>query len=122
MLARPTITSALAESDGRWRASVSVPVDEDEPVFSGHYPDFPIFPGICVVDCAIGGALLAAPRPGLALSAIDSARFVGAVYPGDRLDIDLAWHADGAEWTCTASAVTARGKAASVRLRFEVAT
>jgi 3-hydroxyacyl-[acyl-carrier-protein] dehydratase len=119
--ARPRLTSAPAESDGCVRAAVSLPVDEDEWVFAGHYPDFPIFPGVCVVDCAVSGALMTAPRPGLALSGIDSARFSGAVYPGDRLDIDLAWRPDGPEWTCTATATTGRGKAASVRLRFGVA-
>ncbi|WP_329618539.1 3-hydroxyacyl-ACP dehydratase FabZ family protein [Streptomyces sp. S465] len=114
--ARMTVTGAL--EDGR--ATARVAVDASEPVFAGHYPDFPIFPGVCVVECAHRAALSTAPEP-VALAAVDSARFSGAVYPGDVIDLRLTWRRRGDGWRCSASASTARGEAASVRLRYRPA-
>jgi 3-hydroxyacyl-[acyl-carrier-protein] dehydratase len=106
--------------DDRWTAATSVWITHEEPVFAGHYPEFPIFPGVCIVDCVIGGALAAAPPDAgrLGLEAVESARFVGAVYPDDRLDISLDWRRKDGSWRCAATASTERGDAASVRLTF----
>jgi 3-hydroxyacyl-[acyl-carrier-protein] dehydratase len=94
----------------------------DEPVFAGHYPDFPIFPGVCVLECVRRAALDADPAvaPGV-LAAVESARFAGAVYPGDTLHLALTWQRAGTAWRCKATATTSRGPAARVRLRFEPA-
>ncbi|WP_326829905.1 hypothetical protein OIE13_09870 [Streptosporangium sp. NBC_01810] len=40
---------------------VAITISPDEPVFAGHYPGFPIFPGMCVVEVVHRGALLTAP-------------------------------------------------------------
>ncbi|WP_338058300.1 hypothetical protein [Streptomyces antioxidans] len=111
-----TVTSPLLDGS----AEARVAVDAAEPVFAGHYPDFPIFPGVCVVECAHRAALSAAPEL-VGLAAVDSARFSGAVYPGDVIDIRLTWRRRGDGWRCSASAATARGVAASVRLRYRPA-
>ena len=42
-------------------ARAEVRIDPSEPVFAGHYPDFPIFPGVCVVECVHRSALATAP-------------------------------------------------------------
>ncbi|WP_432037678.1 3-hydroxyacyl-ACP dehydratase FabZ family protein [Streptomyces cucumeris] len=102
------------------KAVARVDIDAAEPVFAGHYPDFPIFPGVCVVECAHRAALATAPEP-VALAAVDSARFGGAVHPGDTLDLKLTWRRRDDGWRCAATAVTPRGDAASVRLRYRPA-
>src|SRR5207302_10893492 len=73
-------------------ALTEVRIDETEPVFEGHYPEFPIFPGVCIVDCVYRAVLAVAERAGLdrpRLVAVESTRFLGAVYPGDLLSMEL---------------------------------
>jgi 3-hydroxyacyl-[acyl-carrier-protein] dehydratase len=101
------------------QARTEVPIAASEPVFEGHYPDFPIFPGVCVVECVHRSALATAPAgTALTLASLDSARFVGAVFGGDVLGIDIAWTALDDGWKCDAVASTDRGVAAKVRLRY----
>ncbi|ORT59084.1 hypothetical protein [Streptomyces sp. CB03238] len=99
----------------------TVRVDADEQVFPGHYPGFPIFPGVCVVEQVRRSAVATAPAPGgrVTLAAIESTRFLSPVFPGDRLTVDLTWRRRGTHWRCDAVASTGRGRAATVRLRFD---
>jgi 3-hydroxyacyl-[acyl-carrier-protein] dehydratase len=98
-------------------AEAAMDVDPTEPVFAGHYPHYPIFPGVCVVDSVHRGALATAPTA-VALASVESARFLGAVFPGDVLRMDLTWKRDGDDWLCGGKANTGRGTAASVKLRY----
>ncbi|MEV4434148.1 hypothetical protein [Streptomyces sp. NPDC049555] len=109
----------LARTEDGLASSARAEIGPDEPVFAGHYPDFPIFPGVCVLECVQRAATdgPAAPAAG-DLAAVESARFAGAVYPGDTLALDLAWRRTPAGLVCRATATTERGRAASVRLRF----
>ncbi|KOG79350.1 MULTISPECIES: 3-hydroxyacyl-ACP dehydratase FabZ family protein [Streptomyces] len=100
------------------RAATRVTVEAGEQVFPGHYPGFPIFPGVCVVEHIHLSALATAPEPGLRMEAIESTRFLSPVFPGDRLAIDLVWERKGEKWRCKAVAATPRGDSAKVRLRF----
>src|SRR5467141_1378459 len=73
----------------------------NEPFFAGHFPDFPIMPGVLVVEAMAqaGGVLLlsAIPDPESKLvvfTGIERARFRRPVTPGDqlRLEVDVtAW-------------------------------
>jgi 3-hydroxyacyl-[acyl-carrier-protein] dehydratase len=101
-------------------ATAVVPVLADEPVLAGHYPGFPVLPGVCVVECVHRAALAAPPdeRTDLQLAAIDSARFLGPVFAGDELVIELVWSAGAGEWSCQAEVGTARGRSARLRLRY----
>jgi 3-hydroxyacyl-[acyl-carrier-protein] dehydratase len=109
-----------ARSDEGLPTAARVEIGADEPVFAGHYPHFPIFPGVCVLECAQRAATDgdAAPAPG-DLAAVESARFAGAVQPGDVLDLTLKWRRTDTGLRCDATATTERGKAATVRLRYE---
>ncbi|MFI5983571.1 3-hydroxyacyl-ACP dehydratase FabZ family protein [Streptomyces sp. NPDC051555] len=109
-----------ARTEDGLAATARVEIRADEPVFAGHYPDFPIFPGVCVLECVQRAATDgdAAPDP-TELAAVESARFAGAVYPGDTLSLTLKWRRTDAGLRCDAVATTERGKAASVRLRYE---
>lgn len=108
-------------SGGALTAVTSVPIRATEPVFAGHYPDFPIFPGVCIVDCVQRSALAVVERCGMGeprLTAVESTRFLGGVYPGDLLTVRLELRAHEEGLRCRARASTGRGDAASVRLRL----
>ncbi len=77
-------------------------VSVNEPYMAGHFPDFPIMPGVLIVDALaqLGGIMLRtratdapgaeaatqASRPGV-LAAIQRMRFFKPVLPGDRLEL-----------------------------------
>lgn len=115
----PVLADLSVEVDEpRRTATVKLTVSADEPVFAGHYPHFAIFPGVCLVDCVARAADRTVPAPGLQLRAVDSARFLSGVFPGDELRIQLAWRLIGDDWRCAADLSTPRGAAAVVRLRY----
>lgn len=100
-------------------------VRENETVLSGHYPGFPIFPGVCLVESAHLSALATAPARGAVtvLTAIESTRFTGPVYPGDELSVELDWKFRvESVWHCTVKIRSVRGNAASVKLRYLITT
>jgi 3-hydroxyacyl-[acyl-carrier-protein] dehydratase len=68
----------------------------NEPHFTGHFPDFPIMPGVLIVEAIAqaGGALLLTEIPDrdtklMVFTGIDSARFRKPVVPGDQLRIEV---------------------------------
>ena len=118
--ARPVREPAHDPDSGSWTAGFAVAITDSEPVFAGHYPHFPIFPGVCVMEC-VRRAAETAPPPGtgeLRLAAVESTRFLAAVHPGDELTVDVTWSPRGDAWRCAAKVATDRGPAASVRLRY----
>jgi 3-hydroxyacyl-[acyl-carrier-protein] dehydratase len=76
-------------------------VSVNEPFFAGHFPGYPIVPGVLIVEAIAqaGGALLlteVAGRDGklMFFTGIERARFRRPVVPGDQLRIEvevLAW-------------------------------
>ncbi|MCX4693194.1 3-hydroxyacyl-ACP dehydratase FabZ family protein [Streptomyces sp. NBC_01408] len=110
----------LVGPDSAEALRTTVHVAADERVFPGHYPGFPIFPGVCVVELVHRSAVATAPTAGagVVLRAIESTRFLSPVFPGDDLTIDLKWSRRGEHWRCDAVAGTDRGRSATVRLRF----
>ncbi|MQS09020.1 3-hydroxyacyl-ACP dehydratase FabZ family protein [Streptomyces alkaliphilus] len=117
---RPVREPARDEDSGAWSAGFSVTITGDEPVFAGHYPDFPIFPGVCVMECVRRAAEAVMPpgAEGARLAAVESCRFLTAVHPGDELGIELSWSPRGEDWRCAARVETERGRAASIRLSY----
>ncbi|MEU9113902.1 hypothetical protein AB0D04_19490 [Streptomyces sp. NPDC048483] len=121
-----TVTARPDAADGTGlTAATAFTVAADEPVLPGHYPGFPIFPGICLVEYVHTSALATVPGgPGTGpqLAAIESTRFTGAVYPGDELTAELAWKQQPDGWQCKAVVRSPRGDAARVRLRYRTTT
>ena len=67
-------------------------VTMNEPHFTGHFPDYPIMPGVLIIEALAqaGGALLLSDIPDRAdklmvFTGIDSAKFRRPVVPGDQL-------------------------------------
>ncbi|MBT2377967.1 dehydratase [Streptomyces sp. CB00316] len=118
--AQPVGESGPDARTGRWTARFSVSVAADEPVFAGHYPHLPIFPGVCVLECARSAAEAAPPPEAgpLRLAAVESGRFLAAVRPGEVLDIEVTWIPREDGWRCNAKVATAGGPAASARFHY----
>jgi 3-hydroxyacyl-[acyl-carrier-protein] dehydratase len=70
-------------------------VSQNEPFFEGHFPDYPIMPGVLIVEAlaqvgAVGVVALEEYRGRMALFAgIDSVRFRRQVVPGDVLTMEV---------------------------------
>ena len=72
-------------------------VTMNEPYFQGHFPDFPILPGVIIIEAMAqtGGLFVFAQNPeeavnkNLFFSGIDKARFRKPVIPGDQMIIEL---------------------------------
>jgi len=68
----------------------------NEPFFVGHFPNFPIMPGVLIIEAIAqaGAALLLTEVPDRAsklmvFTSIDNARFRRPVVPGDQLRIEV---------------------------------
>ena len=86
----------ILELEPRTRIVALKNVSINEPQFAGHFPDYPIMPGVMMVEAIAqaGGALLLAEIPDredklMVFTGIDSARFRRPVVPGDQLRIEV---------------------------------
>lgn len=92
--------------------------DQDDPVFAGHYPGFPILPGLYLVEyvqemvCAVRG------NPALRPVALERVKFLRPVYQGDKLAIEAKLEADGEQFRCEATVRTRGEPVAEIRLRY----
>jgi 3-hydroxyacyl-[acyl-carrier-protein] dehydratase len=66
----------------------------DDPIFTGHFPDNPLVPGVILTEALAQTAGIAAasgypdvPKPLFLLSAIRSMKFFRAVRPGEQVDL-----------------------------------
>ncbi|MET1071628.1 MAG: hypothetical protein ABWY11_03170 [Umezawaea sp.] len=91
-------------------------VDPADPVFAGHYPGFPILPGLFVVQHvheAVRDRL-----PGMRVSAVQRAKFLSPVFPGDSLLIATTFTDDGDSVLVSAVVSTDSGPVVEVKLRY----
>ena len=72
-------------------------VTYNEPFFTGHFPDFPVMPGVLIVEAMAqtAGVQVLSSMPDrhsklVLLVAIESARFRRPVRPGDTLRMEMA--------------------------------
>lgn len=71
-------------------------VTHNEPFFQGHFPDFPVMPGVLIVEAMAqtAGVLVLKSIPDRAsklvlLVAVENARFRRPVVPGDQLRVEV---------------------------------
>jgi len=89
------LVDRVIEIDPPHRAVGIKQVSINEPFFQGHFPEYPVMPGVLIVEAMaqVGGvAVLASPEyeNKLALFAgIDNVRFKRQVKPGDTLRIEV---------------------------------
>jgi 3-hydroxyacyl-[acyl-carrier-protein] dehydratase len=86
----------VIEMEPRHRIVALKNVTINEPHFTGHFPDYPIMPGVLMVEAIAqaGGALLLAEIPDresklMVFTSIENARFRRPVTPGDQLRIEV---------------------------------
>lgn len=102
----------------------------NEPFFPGHFPDYPVMPGVLVCEAVVqaGGILVCsasseeASQPKYALlTALDKVRFRRQVIPGDQLRLEAETvRRRGKFWKMRGSAFVANSLAAE--LEFALAT
>src|SRR5579864_9575523 len=68
----------------------------NEPFFVGHFPEFPVMPGVLIIEAMaqVAGVLVLKQLPDrknklVLLASIEQAKFRGKVRPGDQLRIEM---------------------------------
>jgi beta-hydroxyacyl-ACP dehydratase FabZ len=71
-------------------------VTVNEPFFNGHFPDYPVMPGVLIVEAMaqVAGVLVLSQIPDrksklVLLAGVDEAKFRKPVRPGDQLRIEM---------------------------------
>jgi 3-hydroxyacyl-[acyl-carrier-protein] dehydratase len=93
-------------AERRIRSTCAVPTDS--PVFVGHFPTYPLMPGVLLIECmAQTGGWLANSLRGFTvmpiLATVKDAKFRAPVYPGDSLDFEAKLVHDGSGYAVTDS-------------------
>ena len=74
-------------------------VTVNEPYFQGHFPGYPVMPGVLVLEALVQLSTLLAASSGLpvpaAIRTIDAVRFKRQVIPGDLLVLETTMEAGG---------------------------
>jgi len=99
---------------------MSFAVRPTAPVLAGHYPHFPLLPGVFTLD-AVHQAVLRHADDDLQLSDIRSVRFQSPVLPGDTLTVEAAVKEVDGVRDVRATCRTERGRSATLRLRYTAA-
>jgi len=71
-------------------------VSVNEPHFNGHFPGFPVMPGVLIIEAMaqVGGILISHVNENargkiMFLASVDEAKFRKPVVPGDQLQIEM---------------------------------
>ena len=100
----------------------------DLPVFAGHYPEFPVFPGVLQIEAAMqAGAILLAKVATLApgkvpvATRINNVKFRRMVRPGETLEIEVELTERAASSVFFLTGKVSVGDQVAVRLDFACA-
>jgi 3-hydroxyacyl-[acyl-carrier-protein] dehydratase len=74
-------------------------VSVNEPYFQGHFPEYPVMPGVLVIEALVQLSTLLSQASGQGLpdtiDTIDSVRFKRQIVPGDQLVLQATMHGEG---------------------------
>ncbi|HEY3368679.1 MAG TPA: 3-hydroxyacyl-ACP dehydratase FabZ family protein [Symbiobacteriaceae bacterium] len=106
--------------------TTSLEIHGTEPFFAGHFPEYPIFPGVFQLEAVLQATsqfvrLRLGHSHRVRLSAIKSVRFTAPVRPGDSLTITCRFLLDMGQSGLTADATCANTQGistAQMKLRF----
>lgn len=96
----------------------------DEYFFQGHYPDYPLVPGVILCECGMqAGAILLAqfvnPGSGVPVATrLNDVKFKKVVRPGDTIEVEVELQERLADTYFLTAKITSDGKLAT---RFEFA-
>jgi 3-hydroxyacyl-[acyl-carrier-protein] dehydratase len=104
-------------------------ITANEPMFTGHFPGNPVFPGVYIIEAMaqLGGAVVLEPgefaRRVPYLAGIDKCKFRRPVVPGDRLmmEVTLERHKRNIGWVHCEANVEGQF-VCSAELMFSIAT
>jgi 3-hydroxyacyl-[acyl-carrier-protein] dehydratase len=90
------LVDRVIESDWDTRIVALKNVTANEPFFQGHFPEFPVMPGVLIIEAmAQAGCILALRvlkkegQGSVFFTGIDGAKFRRPVVPGDQLRLEL---------------------------------
>ena len=107
------LVDRIVELDPGIRALGYKNITFNEPVFTGHFPGNPVFPGVYMIEAMaqLGGTVVLEPgefsRKVPYLAGIDKAKFRRPVVPGDRLmmEVRLEKHKRNIGWVSAEASV-----------------
>lgn len=97
-------------------------IGADEPCFAGHYPGFPILPGVLLIEIVCRAAVrYAAEQHGhpVRLHTLITARFFAPVRPGDVVTAECRFTWTAGMLEASAACRTGTGRVASIRASYE---
>lgn len=65
-------------------------VMDDEPYLVGHFPGFPVLPGVFILECLDQAIRQVLAGRSVRLSAVRSMRFLAPIFPGDTMHLDVS--------------------------------
>ncbi|ENH96571.1 beta-hydroxyacyl-[acyl-carrier-protein] dehydratase [Gracilibacillus halophilus YIM-C55.5] len=87
------VDQILEQTDERIKGKKNVTINE--PFFQGHFPDYPVMPGVLIVEALaqVGAVAILSKEENQGkigfLAGIDKCRFKHQVKPGDQLDLEV---------------------------------
>ena len=90
------LVDAILELDPAKRIVGIKNVTVNEPFFAGHFPDYPVMPGVLIIEAMaqVAGVLVLSGIPDrkdklVLLAGVDGAKFRKPVRPGDQLRMEM---------------------------------
>jgi len=106
------------------RIEVRKTLEPSDPVFAGHYPHQPIFPGVLILDAmmqALRYQCRSTRQSEIRLKTLKSLRFSAPLWPGDSFTVQCENPGWGEQGTTIVKALCMRGdeKIATARIEIE---
>jgi 3-hydroxyacyl-[acyl-carrier-protein] dehydratase len=106
------------------RITTQKAITGNEAFFEGHYPGYPIYPGVFIIEAVHQAVRYYAAKSHnfVRLVEVCSTRFISPLYPGDILEVNCEFHLQPDNQTLVVKAICSnkKGKVAEVKLEYSV--